>query len=517
MKRISRLNKANERFLCIISCLFLFLFAGFSCSSSNNSDTPSEPEVKTLTVKQNNYRISASTTKITLEITSSDNYYVTSNKSWVSPSSSAASKATKYDLNIEANTNYAERTDTITITSGNLKAYVYILQQMNIPTIAANQDGMTHKSMELMHLINVGWNLGNSCDAAGNETAWGNPKTTEAMIKAVKAAGFNTIRIPVRWGDHISDTSLWTIDESWMARVKEIVDYAYNNGLYVILNSHHDAWFEGVASYADSAAVRRKEVSMWTQIAVKFRDYDEHLMFACLNEPHIGDNWGVPSTENAKVESFYQQAFVNIVRATGGRNTYRSLIIQPWCCNPSYFSYLTIPTDPTPNRMILEFHYYNPWNFCGTDSGNDGTDKVRFWGDSYKQYGSVSTYGTAAMITNDFSTLKTNFISKGIPVVLGEFGVNRHTFTAAEIKSGLQAKGEESRDYYLKWLVSTAHAYGITPIYWDNGNLGTATDSTVMGSGSDAFALFNRKGNMSVYDKGAIDAIIEGAKTAYTY
>jgi endoglucanase len=188
--------------------------------------------------------------------------------------------------------------------------------------------------------------------------------------------------------------------------------------------------------------------------------------------------------------------------------------VQPWCCNPSYLTYLTKPKDSAADRMILEFHYYNPWNFCGTD---DSTC-VRFWGDDYKTYGNVSTYGTADMIKSDFATLKANYIDKGVPVLLGEFGVNRHTFTAAEETSGLYAKGEESKNYYLKWLVATAKSYGIPLFYWDNGALGSnQSTATMMKSGSNAFAIFNRTGtpSMAIYDAGAVAAIVEGAKTAY--
>jgi endoglucanase len=486
---------------------------------SNDGGSTSGGDVATLTVSKSDYTISATDTKVTLNVTSTDKYYVRSKGTWVVPSTTQESTASTFDLSVAEN-GYMDRIDTVTVTSGKLTQTVYITQTMkSVPAIADDQTGMTSNALTLAHQINIGWNLGNTLESnnnyfSGSETMWGNPKTTQDMITAVKNAGFNAVRIPVCWGAHLSDVTNWTIDADWLARVKEVVDYAYSQGLYIILNSHHDGWFEFDCNASDSSLVRKKEVSMWTQIALKFRDYDEHLIFAGMNEPHQGNDWGSPSGEHAAVESYYEQVFVNTVRATGGRNAYRCLMVQPWCCNPSYMSSLKQPADKAANRIILEFHYYTPWNFCGTD----GTDCVRFWGDDYKSYGTLSTYGTAESIKSDFATLKSTYIDKGIPVIMGEFGVNRHTFTETEITSGLQAKGEESRDYYLKWLVSTAHSYGIPLFYWDNGALGAATTSAVMGSGSNAFALFDRKSTptaMAIYDSGAVKALLEGAKTSY--
>lgn len=509
------------------------LLVGFSCipltaCSGGGSSSTTDPvaTTETLTSSPNTYTIAATDTKVTINVTASSTYYVKSKSSWVTPSTTSGVTSATFSLTVSENTGYMQRVDTLILSMGKLSQNVYIVQaKKSVPSIAADQSGMEDNAMALVHKINVGWNLGNTCESnngkyfdasnfSGSETSWGNPITTKDMITAVKAAGFNAIRIPVCWGAHISDKTNWTINPTWMARVKEIVDYAYNQGMYVILNSHHDGWFEFDCNAKDSAYVRPRAESMWTQIALTFRDYDEHLIFSGMNEPHQDNDWNSPSAERAGVQSSYEQKFINAVRATGGKNAYRSLMVQSWCCNPSFYSYFTKPTDTVSGRMIYEFHYYTPWNFCGTD----GADCVRFWGDDYKKYGAVSTYGTADMIKADFTTLKTNYIDKGIPVLMGEYGVNRHTFTAAEEASGLYAKGEESRDYYLKWLVATAKSYGIPSFYWDNGALGSAQNSTtMMKSGSNAFALFNRIGSpaMVTYDSGAVAAIIEGAKTPY--
>lgn len=505
-------------------CLFLLAVMNYACSggSSSGDDNTKTDDTPSLVISQTVFNIGPTDTKVTLSVAASASYYVKSKNNWVTPVVSTSTNLTSFILTVAENTGYMERTDTVTVTMGTKKQNVYITQRMkSFTATAADQTGVSSTAMALTRNISVGWNLGNTCESnngnyfttsfSGTETLWGNPTTTQEMISAVKSAGFNAIRIPVCWGAHLLDKTNWTIDATWMARVKTIVDYAYSQGLYVILNSHHDGWLEFDCNAKDSSTVRKKEVAMWTQIALQFRDYDEHLIFSGMNEPHQDNDWNAPSAEHATVESYYEQQFVNAVRATGGKNAYRCLIVQPWCCNPGYMSYFTKPTDKVANRLILEFHYYNPWNFCGTD---DNTC-VRFWGDDYSKYGTISTYGTATQIVADFKALKSNYIDKAIPVIMGEFGVNRHAFTATEITSGLQAHGEESRCYYLKWLVSTAHSYGIPLFYWDNGAIGTSVTATVLGSGSNAFALFNRKSSMAVYDSPAIAAIMEGAKTVY--
>lgn len=503
----------------------LFCFSIVACSSSKNSGNENEIDSKTLKVNPTKINISANTTKITLNISAGNYYYVRSKSTWVTPTTTAGVRTSTFELNVAENKGYLQRTDTVNIIMGTTNQQIFIIQEKReVIATVSDKSGMENDAMKIVNQISVGWNLGNTCESnngkyfdannfSGSETLWGNTTTTKDMITAVKNAGFNAIRIPVCWGAHLSDISSWTIDTAWMNRIKEIVDYAYSQGMYIILNSHHDGWFEFDCDAKDSAYVIPREEAIWTQIALNFRDYDEHLIFSGMNEPHDQRNndWNAPSTERAKVQSIYEQKFINSVRSTGGKNTYRCLMVQPWCCNPAYYSFFTMPTDITSNRLICEFHYYNPWNFCGIDD----TSSVRFWGDDYKQYG-TSTYGTADMIKEDLATLKSTFIDKNIPVIMGEFGVNRHTFTATEITNGLYNKGEESRDYYLQWLVCTAKSYGIPAFYWDNGILGkNQTNADIMKSGSDAFALFDRSSNpvMNIYDAGAINAIIKGLQT----
>ena len=252
----------------------------------------------------------------------------------------------------------------------------------------------------------VGWNLGNEfeCSAPGQdgesmqignpdgsihaETAWGNPVVTKKMIQAVKKAGFNAIRIPIRWQCHITNAQAMSIDKAWIARIKEVVGWCLDNDLKVIINVHHEKWLEGRPTYQYKEENCQKLALLWMNIASEFANYDCHLAFAGTNEVHIRDNWGKPTAENLEVQNAYNQIFVDVVRATGGNNVKRHLILQTYVCNP-WFGIengdFIIPKDAEGNGnnyMSVEFHYYQPWSYAG-DCTYD------YWGDAYKDAGNI--------------------------------------------------------------------------------------------------------------------------------
>jgi endoglucanase len=379
------------------------------------------------------------------------------------------------------------------------------------PEVAANQSGMTTDAIAWTHKIYAGWNLGNSFESAGGsyndatgqwdnvwiadrnqwETAWGNPATTEDMIKSVKAAGFNAIRIPCRWGAHVTDEETMTIDPQWLARVKQVVDYCVNNGMYTILNTHHEAWLENHPYDSEAAEISRKETLLWKQIATAFRDYSELLAFSGTNEVNV--NWKSPTTENLRVQNGYNQDFINAVRSTGGRNWYRNLIVQTYSANPYYgLSGFEIPHDVVKNRLIVEFHYYDPYDYV---SGS-----VYYWGEPYKQYGDVSTSGQEADVKALFQQISEAWLDRGLGVVMGEYGMSRK-YT----ESG-KAHQFENFTYYLKTIVSSAKAAGFAPFVWDNNEFG---------NGAENFGIFDRDNNMNVRMPEFLNGIMEGAKTNY--
>lgn len=297
--------------------------------------------------------------------------------------------------------------------------------------------------MELVADMKIGWNLGNSLDATGgigimSETAWGNPKTKEAMIDAIIEQGFNVIRIPVTWDGHCGTAPEYKIHDMWIQRVKEVVDYAYNKGVYVILNTHHEEWY--MPNEENKVANGEQLVALWTQIAEYFKDYDEHLIFEGLNEPRLrgtSKEW-TGDAAASEIINYWEQLFVDAVRATGGNNTLRHLMITGYAASSSRDNLAKIKL-PEDDKLIISVHAYTPYNFA---LNTTGTDK---W--------SAKTGG--AELTNFMKMLNELFISKGVPVIIGEFG--------ATDKNNLETRVEWA-DYYVR----AAKEYGIVCVWWDN-------------------------------------------------
>lgn len=356
--------------------------------------------------------------------------------------------------------------------------------------------GMRSDAMEVVKQMGVGWNLGNTLEAyngrpapqfstsfpAGleTETSWGNPVTTREMIDSVRAAGFRSLRVPVRWYPHfVYDGQSLHIDPKWTARVREVVDYAMANDMYVVLNTHHESWLESHPTYADSARVFRQMRMLWTEIAKAFADYDEHLVFAGTNEVHIQGNWGEPTKENADVQNGFNQVFVDAVRATGGNNRWRCLAVQTYVCNGQWgIDLFRMPTDVVDKRLIVEVHNYDPYNY-GLQ------DKVRFWGTPYKAYGTESDADEAA-IDRTYARLHDAFTARGVPFIVGEMGANFHT---ARDVDELRVV-EESYLYYLDYVVKAIRRNGGAPFVWDNG--------VTARRGTECFGMFDRRNHMKL-------------------
>ncbi|OJH40267.1 cellulase family glycosylhydrolase [Cystobacter ferrugineus] len=331
--------------------------------------------------------------------------------------------------------------------------------------------------------ISIGWNLGNTLEAICGETAWGNPTVTQQFINSVKAAGFNAVRIPAAWDCH-ADQSTLTINPAWMARVKEVVDYAHGQGMYVILNIHWDGgWLEEHPLYSHQQAVNQKQRAYWTQIANTFKNYDERLLFAGTNEVHA--DYGTPTTEHITVQQSYLQTFVDAVRATGGNNASRTLVVQTYNTNSWHgLDYFSLPSDTIANRLIVEVHHYDPYDYTLNTN-----NVCLYWGAPYPSQGSC-TWAQESYHDDLFARVKAKWIAQGVPVIIGEYGV------ATRPNLNL-----ESRQYYLEYVNRAAAANGIKTFYWDNG---------VNPSQTNGFALFNRT-NGAIVDQGALDAIRRGA------
>ena len=348
----------------------------------------------------------------------------------------------------------------------------------------------------------VGWNLGNQfeCSALNQdgesmdisnpegsinaETAWGNPVVTEAMIQAVKKAGFNAIRIPIRWQCHITNAQAMSIDKAWIARIKEVVGWCLDNGLKVIINVHHEKWLEGRPTYQYKEENCQKLALLWMNIASEFANYDSRLAFAGTNEVHIRDNWGKPTAENLEVQNAYNQIFVDVVRATGGNNAKRHLILQTYVCNP-WFGIengdFIIPKDAEGNGnnyMSVEFHYYQPWSYAGyPDTG----DRYDYWGDAYKDAGKTPADNEKTM-KDFFVRVENTWSSQGLGIVIGEWGVTNRDNSNPE-------KVHENMKYYCNFLTKEAHGRGFSTFVWDNNKFDY---------GPENYGIFDRSENKNM-------------------
>lgn len=313
-------------------------------------------------------------------------------------------------------------------------------------------------AMAIAKDMKIGWNLGNTMDCYNVswkvndfETAWGNLHTTKEMITAVKNAGFRTIRVPVAWTDHLSEDG--TIDADWMARVHEVVDYAMSQDLYTIIDVHHDDYTWLNPTYADEAAVTAKYIKIWEQICAEFGAYDTRLLFEGMNEPRVIDSpneWMGGTEEERDVINHMLAKFVETVRATGGNNAKRTLIVPTHAASitEAAVNGLVVPDD---GNIIVSIHNYAPWKF---------TDK---------QFPNEKTFTDAgkAEIDKGLDFIKSHFMDNGIPVIIGEFG--------AEYKDN-----DADREEYYAYYIQSAKQRGITCLVWDNGP-------------QDSYGLLNRK------------------------
>ena len=304
------------------------------------------------------------------------------------------------------------------------------------------------KVFDLFSGMTIGWNLGNTLDShgAGNslrsETYWGNPKVTPELFAAVKEQGFNTVRIPVTWAEHLGAAPDYKINEEWLNRVKEIVDYAVDLDLYIILDTHHETDFWLKTKPENAEALKSELAALWTQIAETFKDYNEKLIFEGLNEPRLKGSareWNGGTPDERKLVNDLNRTFIDAVRATGGNNEERCLIICTYghCAEDQALKDLEIPADP---NIAVAVHMYTPYFF------------------TYEAQGSYSNWnGThKSDISNIVKLLKKYFLDKGIPVIITETG----------------AVYKENSEEIVKWIndyFGIMDEAGIKCAVWDNG------------------------------------------------
>jgi aryl-phospho-beta-D-glucosidase BglC (GH1 family) len=363
----------------------------------------------------------------------------------------------------------------------------------NVSPAKPDYSGMNSTATQLATKMTIGWNLGNTLEAIGGETAWGNPKATKALITTIKQSGFNAVRIPCSW-DQYADPATAKIRGTWLSRVKEVVQYCIDNNMYVILNIHWDGgWLENNCTPEKKDEVNAKQKAYWEQIATYLRDFDEHLIFASANEP------AVANAVQMDVLLSYHQTFIDAVRSTGGRNAYRTLVVQ----GPSTDFDKTLklmnkmPEDRVKNKLMLEVHSYTPYQFALMTRDEKWGNQFYYWGRGYHSPTDTThnaTWGEESDIDRISKAMKTKFIDNGIPVIIGEFGViRRSSLTGDALVHHLDA-----RAHYLEYFVKRVKANGLVPFYWDEGSLG-----------NNSFGLFSRQTN-DIADHQALDSLMRG-------
>ena len=328
-----------------------------------------------------------------------------------------------------------------------------------------------NRAQEIVYNMQFGWNLGNTLDATASlqnaglstEIGWGQPKTTQEMIKGLKNLGIKTIRIPISWHNHISKVSDYTIDSKWMNRVKQIVDWAYDEGMYVIINIHHDNASKGNFSagkgFYPSEDCKEESLKfitrVWEQVSETFKNYDEKLVFEILNEPRLQGNgeheWsynsGCSTCKDAmnSLNEFNQNA-LDTIRASGGNNANRLVMVPSIAASPNaaFNSDFKLPIDSAENALALSVHMYTPYDFAMGAPGD-----------------SVFTNSHKKDLDWYFSELNKLYVSKGIPVVIGEMGATN--------KDNLK-----HRAAWFGYFVQHSRRYGMTACVWDNGSWDTS-------------------------------------------
>jgi len=433
--------------------------------------------------------VSTSLSVITLEynkrVKVADNANITLNGKKVSASKNA-STAMKVDvaISLEAETDY-----TLIVPSGSI--------------LDLNDDYATAKELRLFfttkkkevvpgeittdNLISVlgfGWNLGNHFDSydSGNAAAnykitwnpscpyWDGAIPTEALYSSLAENGIKTVRMCVTWGPYQNmEDGNYTIDAAYMAEVEQNVQWAIDHDLYVLLNMHHDEYWQDIVSAASSGAVdapiRERITASWTQIANHFKNYDDHLLFETFNELH-DDAWGwgtISYMPIYRLMNEWNQLAVNTIRATGGNNATRWIGVPGFCASPTFTvgpkNKIVVPTDPA-NRILVAMHSYAPFNFCTTQT-------VTRWGHTFK-----GNDNDENEIKDMFATIKAELLDKGIPCYMGEFGC----------ETRLDPADEPYRTYFMEYFCRTAYFAGVPVMLWDNDNNSQGT-----GGGGECF------------------------------
>lgn len=506
----------------LIAYLF-FILAGTMTACSGEKDGPQDIPLKIVSGVSANNEITVGSKDIaaSFTVTAPKTPEVSCNSYWVKASASeptAFNNISRIDLTLEPNSDtHNSRSAKILVKVNNQSLEVTLNQEKGETMVEPEPEPVPSHSpwinpdpceiggntpREVALSLGVGWNLGNQMDAFNNgvssETAWGNPKATQALFDALKAKGFSTVRIPVTWLGHIGEPPEYKIDSDWLGRVVELVEMAEKAGLNAIVNIHHDGadskhWLDIKTAATNSSRneeIKKEIAAVWGQIAESMKNKGNFLMFEAFNEIHDGGwGWGANRNDGGKQYKClneWNQTFVDAVRATGGNNSTR------WLSVPSYVTNidlavngsLLLPVDPA-NHVMISVHFYDPNDFALNAIVSD-------WGHTGDNSKKGSNIQDEDYMTSQFAKLTKYWVDKGTPVYIGESGPSNMP----------TARGKAFRNYYLEYMHRAAREAGIAVIYWDNG---------AVGSGTDKWAILNHaNGEVVNNSEEAINAMLTG-------
>ena len=324
----------------------------------------------------------------------------------------------------------------------------------------------------LIQKMRLGWNLGNTFDAPPGETAWHNPVTTPEMIKKIHSRGFETLRLPVSWHCHVDED--FNVDPAFMKRVREVVDYGYDDGMYVIVNIHHDdRMFQPTREALEGG--KRYLTRIWEQVSEEFRDYGERLIFETMNEPRLLRHkyeWRMDFSEPVCLEAIecvnlYNQAALDSIR----RISPDRLVMVPPCCAAARHAWIPqfrVPEDPS-DRLMISIHSYDPEQLCLMPNPE----------------ATVFDKSGEEELERLMSRLDERFVQNGLPVVIGEAGI-------------WDKNNPDERYRWAKFFTDCAKRHGMAAVWWDNGGR--------------EFKLFDRRAcEFYPEHEGVVNGLLEGS------
>lgn len=471
----------------------IFLAAALFCScgeKENETPVPEQEAPTTMTVTPTSYEASVDGGEFTVSVTAPARPTAVASQKWVTVTDGTYSKyKIDYPVKVASNETYEERAAVVTIKSGSFSQEVAISQpakekpvEPETPTDPTEGD---NDAWKMAKTLGLGLNLGNQMDAFDGKTEmaiegyWTNgQKLTQAVFTGLKSKGFKSVRIPITWLGHIGEAPDYKIDDR-LDRVAELVDWAEKAGLNTIINIHHDGSldYNGGVSYtthwlnirgaessdAVNTQIKAEIKAVWTQIAERFKDKGDFLIFESFNEIQDG-HWGwsddyksaAGKKKQNDILNEWNQVFVDAVRATGGNNATRWLGVPGYAASPDFTltDGFKVPSDPA-NRIMVSFHNYTPYAFCQTGEAND-------WGHTRRSNLTDSNYSEDYQKEIFYKFYKA-YVEKGIPVYMGEYGCTNRT----------DATARKFQLYWLEYVSKCAKTYGMSGFIWENGAVGS--------------------------------------------